>query len=57
MPQTKSFFEAVKSEQELMLQMVLKQVDMDSLQQGRAIGIMSGLQKVLDFEYDDGNPQ
>lgn len=53
LPQTQAFFEAVKSEQEEMLKMVLK-VDMDSLQQARAVGVMSGLQKVLDFDYTDG---
>lgn len=53
LPQTQAFFAAVKSEQEEMLQMVVK-VDMDSMKQARAIGIMSGLQKVLDFDYTDG---
>lgn len=56
-PQTKAFFEAVKEEQEIMLQFVIKSMDMDSLTQAKAIGIMSGLQKVMEFEYDDGTPR
>lgn len=50
---TKAFFQAVKQEQETALLMVLKTVDMDSLMQARMIGILSGLQKVLEIEYDD----
>jgi hypothetical protein len=52
-PQTKAFFGAVKSEQETALQMIVKTVDMDSLTQARMIGILSGLQKVLELDYDD----
>ena len=49
---TKAFFKAVKQEQETALLMVLKTVDMDSLTMAKFVGIMSGLQKVLEIEYD-----
>lgn len=54
---TKVFFEAVKAEREQALQMLLKTVDMDSLTQARLVGIMSGLQKVLEIDYDDRNTE
>jgi hypothetical protein len=54
MPTTKAFLKAVEDEQKMMLMYVVKREDMDSYQQARAIGVMSGLQKVLDFEYTDG---
>lgn len=54
-PVTKAFFEAVKQEKETALLFVMKTADMDSLTQSRFIGIMSGIQKVLEIEYDDGN--
>lgn len=56
-PQTKAFFEVVKSERDFALQVLVKSVDIDSLTQSRLIGIMSGLQKVLELEYDDGKPE
>lgn len=54
LPQTKQFLEAVKQEQVDMMQFLVKTVDMDSLMQARVVGIMSGLQKVLEWEYNDG---
>lgn len=57
MPQTQALFQAVKQEQSDMLQLLVRTVDIDSLRQARVVGIMSGLQKVLDFTYDDGKPQ
>ena len=53
LPQTKEFLNAVKQEQDDMVQLLVKTVDMDSLRQARVVGIMSGLQKVLEWEYND----
>ena len=50
---TKVFFEAVKATQDEAMQMLVKTVDMDSLTMAKFVGIMSGLQKVLEIEYDD----
>lgn len=50
---TKAFFEAVKAEQEVAVQFLVKSVDMDSLTMAKYVGIMSGLQKVLEIEYDN----
>lgn len=57
MPQTKALQKAIRDEIDLTLSIVVNQVDMDSLKQARFIGVMSGLNKVLNFEYDDGQPQ
>jgi hypothetical protein len=54
LPQTKAFFDAVKSEQQMLLQIAVKKVDMTPHEETRLIGVMSGLQKVLDFDYTDG---
>ena len=54
LPQTDAFLSAIKQEQQEMLQMTMHKVDMDPLQQSRLIGLMSGLQKVLDFSYENG---
>lgn len=50
---TKVFFEAVKAEQDVAQQFLVKSVDMDSLTMAKYVGIMSGLQKVLEIEYDN----
>lgn len=50
---TKAFYEAIKAEQELAKQFLVQSVDMDSLTMAKFVGIMSGLQKVLDIEYDN----
>ena len=51
-PVTQVFYQAVKDEQETAKQILVKSVDMDSLVMARYVGIMSGLQKVLEIEYD-----
>lgn len=51
-PVTQVFYEAVKDEQETAKQILVKSVDMDSLVMAKYVGIMSGLQKVLEIEYD-----
>lgn len=51
-PVTQVFYEAVKDEQETAKQILVKSVDMDSLTMAKFVGIMSGLQKVLEIEYD-----
>lgn len=53
MQQTQEHFKAIKAEQDEMLQFALKRTELDALAQARLLGIMSGLQKVLDFEYRD----
>lgn len=53
MPQTVAWFRAIKEEQADLLQFVIKREDIDALKQARIIGIMSGLQKVLDIDYND----
>jgi hypothetical protein len=53
MPQTMIFREAIREEQLDLLQFVIKREDIDALKQARIIGIMSGLQKVLDIDYND----
>lgn len=53
--QTQEHFKAIKVEQDDMLQFALKRTDLDALAQARLLGIMSGLQKVLDFDYTDGS--
>lgn len=50
---TKAFYEAVKAEQEVAKQFLVQSVDMDSLTMAKFVGIMSGLQKVLEIEYDN----
>jgi hypothetical protein len=55
MPQTIAFLKAVKQEQYDTMRYTINKVDMDPLQQARMVGLMSGLQKVLDFDYTDGN--
>lgn len=56
MPQTQALFQAIRNEQQEAVSWLVRSVDMDSLKQSKYIGIMSGLQKVLDFTYDDGQP-
>lgn len=51
-PVTQVFYQAVKDEQETAKQILVKTVDMDSLTMAKFVGIMSGLQKVLEIEYD-----
>ncbi len=51
-PVTQVFYQAVKDEQETAKQILVKSVDMDSLVMAKYVGIMSGLQKVLEIEYD-----
>lgn len=57
LPQTKKFFESIKVEREDMLLQLTRRIDLDPILQSRLIGIMSGLQKVLDHEinYDYTN--
>lgn len=50
---TKAFFEAVKATQDEAMQILVKTVDMDSLTMAKFVGIMSGLQKVLEIDHDD----
>lgn len=54
LPQTKAFLNAIKQEQYDTMRYAIYKVDMDPLHQARIIGLMSGLQKVLDFDYTDG---
>ena len=51
-PVTQVFYQAVKDEQETAKHILVKMVDMDSLTMAKFVGIMSGLQKVLEIEYD-----
>ena len=51
-PVTQVFYQAVKDEQETAKQILVKSGDMDSLVMAKYVGIMSGLQKVLEIEYD-----
>ena len=52
---TKVFFQRVLETQNEAMQILVKTVDMDSLTTAKFVGIMSGLQKVLEIEYDDRN--
>ena len=52
-PITIAFFKAVKQEQELAVLFAVKSEDLDANKQARLIGIMAGIQKVLDIQYDD----
>ena len=54
MPQTKAFLETIRDEQYRAMRYIVSREDMDSLTQARLVGVMSGLQKVLDYEFTDG---
>lgn len=56
LPQTKQLFHVIREEQELGLQVLINQSDLDALHQARLVGVLAGLQKVLNYTYDDGKP-
>lgn len=56
LPQTKMLFQAIREEQEIGLQVLINQSVIDALHQARLVGTLAGLQKVLNYTYDDGKP-